>query len=131
MNSVPVGQIVEENGQVRIVVERTKKIVKFEIRTANNFQNSNGKESEETKTSQEEHSNQSSSSGEKTTITTVDQDNSLDFHFDDLPEEMQNMLYDEIDEVYQNMSCESEATEPLKEKTWFATLLLCPWPTFV
>ena len=45
MNSVPVGQIVEENGQVRIVVERTKKIVKFEIRTANNFQNSNGKES--------------------------------------------------------------------------------------
>ena len=131
MNSDRVGQIVEENGQVRIVVERTKKIVKFEIRTANNFQNSNGKESEEIKPSSEEHSNQSSSSGEKTTITTVDQDNSLDFHFDDLPEEMQNMLYDEIDEVYQNISCESGATEPLKKKPWFAILLLCPWPTFV
>ena len=124
MNSVLVGQIVEENGQVRIVVERTKKIVKFEIRTANNFQNSNGKESEEIKPSSEEHSNQSTSSyGQK--------DNSWDFRFDDLSEEMQNMLYDEIDEFYHNLSCESGATEPLKEKPWFATLLLCPWPTFV
>ena len=120
MNSDRVGQIVEENGQVRIVVERTKKIVKFEIKTANNCQNLYGKESEEIKPLSEEST---SSYGQK--------DNSWDFHFDDLSEEMQNMLYDEIDEVYQNISCESGATEPLKEKPWFATLLLCPWPTFV
>ena len=45
MSTVPVGQTVEENGQRRTVVERTKKFFKLELGSddAANFQNSNEK----------------------------------------------------------------------------------------